>query len=509
LKLKEKTMPTPDEVAAVLGTNGNDTLVIGATLAAWMDAGERDWTNEVFAFGGDDVVFRDRTGDYLGALDPVYIYGGEGTDTLNYAWLSSGVLADLGFGAVQQMGFAQDRVFGFERFVATHHDDAVYGGAGAEGIWGMGGEDTLSGGSGNDTVRGGLGDDEIDGDSGHDTLYGEDDDDAIDGGLGYDTIYGGDGDDEIDGGHHDDLIYAGDGDDDINAGAGSDTVYLDDGDDTVYGASGNDVIHVAGAGNHDITGGQHSDTVVFGNGATTVDLINGFAIRTDGFDSLAGVENVTTGSGNDVITGSDGANVIKAGSGVDVVLAMGGNDDVRGENGNDNLSGGDGIDTVNGGSGNDTINGGAGNDSITGGDGTDRIRGGAGADVLRGEGAIAPECADFFVWAVGDLGYDVVIDFDLTLDKLSFGAGFFAAGPIGSVLNAADLGGGNAGLVANTSWAGWQPIAVLQGVDAAALDQMITNGTIFDVETVFDGPGGLSFEEPDTGRAPSADSFLF
>lgn len=514
-------MPAPIiEVVTIYGDEGNDLLIVDAAAADALNTDDMAWDNGVHGYGGDDVVIRDRTGAYElhdGAYETVYIYGDSGTDTLSYAWLTTGVFADLGFGSAQQYAlggqtpFAMDRFFSFERFVATNHDDVVAGGNMSEGIYGLDGDDTLSGGGGNDTLWGGLGDDDIEGDAGHDTLHGEDGDDAIDGGSGNDTIYGGEGDDTLNGGYHDDVIYAGEGFDEISGGSGNDVIYLDDGDDVVDAGSWNDIIHVGGNGDHDIDGGQHFDTVVFGNGATTVDLNNGFAIRADGFDSITGVEGVQTGSGNDVITGSNSANVIKAGSGVDVVLGLGGNDEIHGENGNDNLVGGAGNDTLFGGSGNDRLDGGDGADSITGGSGADTIRGGAGADILRGEGAIAPESADVFVWKVGDLGYDVVIDFDLAQDKLFFGEDFFAAGPIGSVLNAANLGGGNAGLVANTSWAGWQPIAVLQGVDAAALDQMITNGTIFDVETNFEGPGGFDTEGPDRiefGRMPDADFFF-
>ena len=508
-------MPEPIEVTIIEGGNGDDLLVVDQAIANALNAGNLAWCNEAHGHGGNDVFLRDRTGDYDisgGEYDPVYLYGGAGTDTVSYAWLGSGVVADLGFGGVWQLlpdnawagqvPFAVDRVFEFERFVATAHDDHILGADIAEGIWGHDGDDTVSGAGGNDTLSGGLGEDDIDGGGGSDTLHGEDGDDMIAGGAGNDTIYGGDGNDEIEGGVHDDLIYAGAGDDDINAGSGSDTVYLDDGDDTVYGGSGNDVIHVAGSGDHDITGGLHFDTVVFGNGATTVDLNNGFAIRADGFDSLTGVEGVRTGSSNDVITGSNGANVIKAGSGVDVVLGLNGNDEIHGENGNDNLRGDSGNDTVLGGSGNDKIDGGSGHDSIDGGSGADRIRGGVGEDTVAG-GTVA----DVFIWNFGDQGTDYMTGFNLAEDKLSFGAGFFAAGPISQVLEAWGNPYG-AALWADTSWGGWQQIAWLADVDGLALDQKITNGTIFDVETVFDGPGGYVPLAPGFEPARDADFLL-
>ena len=83
-----------------------------------------------------------------------------------------------------------------------------------------------------------------------------------------------------------------------------------------------------------------------------------------GFASIAGVENVTGGSGNDTLTGDGSANVLDGGSG------------------NDTLRGGLGADALNGGSGDDTIHYtiGDGADTIDGGDATTTRRhaGGAG-----------------------------------------------------------------------------------------------------------------------------------
>jgi Ca2+-binding RTX toxin-like protein len=237
---------------------------------------------------------------------------------------------------------------------------------------------------------------------------------------------------------------------------------------------------------------------------TTVDLLAGFAIRADGFDTIANVESVETGSSTDTITGTQGANTIKSGGGADLVLALNGDDKVYGDAGKDTIFGHAGEDTIFGGSGNDQIDGGSGDDEIKGTGGNDRIRGGSGDDTMWGGGAVdALPGANTFVWEVNDLGYDMIKDFDLAKDKLAFGDNFFAAGPGGAVdlsdvLLAWNLGGGDCALVANTSWAGWQGLAFLDGVNAVTLQQKIDNGTILDVEVAGGGgaPGGFGVDAP-------------
>ncbi|NBR33069.1 MAG: hypothetical protein EBT84_13135, partial [Sphingomonadaceae bacterium] len=103
----------------------------------------------------------------------------------------------------------------------------------------------------------------------------------------------------------------------------------------------------------------------------------------DGFgrvDTLISIENIRTGSGNDVAIGSSadnrivtnaGRDSISAGSGNDTVFAGAGDDVVLGESGNDSIDAGEGNDSVNAGAGSDTVRGGAGNDTLVGGSGTD------------------------------------------------------------------------------------------------------------------------------------------
>jgi Ca2+-binding RTX toxin-like protein len=173
-------------------------------------------------------------------------------------------------------------------------------------------------------------------------------------------------------------------------------------------------------------------------GATAAITVNLAAGTASGFSSVAGIENVTTGSGNDFLGGSAGvANVLTGGTGNDVYVVHdttdtvaeglnGGTDEVRttlasytlannlesltfvgagnfagtgnaannaitGGAGSDLLSGLAGNDTLAGGLGNDTIDAGAGNDTILhiANQGVDSMDGGTGVDTLAvaGNGA--------------------------------------------------------------------------------------------------------------------------
>lgn len=58
------------------------------------------------------------------------------------------------------------------------------------------------------------------------------------------------------------------------------------------------------------------------------------------------IENVTTGSGNDVVTGNEADNVMSTGAGNDILKGGAGNDILNGGNGSDTIDGGTGVDTA-------------------------------------------------------------------------------------------------------------------------------------------------------------------
>ena len=79
----------------------------------------------------------------------------------------------------------------------------------------------------------------------------------------------------------------------------------------------------------------------------TVNLTTGTA---SGFTSIAGIENVTGGSGNDTLTGNASANTLSGGIGNDTLVGGGGNDTMDGGTGNDTFvfAAGFGNDTISG-----------------------------------------------------------------------------------------------------------------------------------------------------------------
>ncbi|HEY4942199.1 MAG TPA: calcium-binding protein, partial [Rhizomicrobium sp.] len=148
------------------------------------------------------------------------------------------------------------------------------------------------------------------------TLVGTDGDDALAGTEGNDTLSGGLGNDTLTGLTGDDLLYGGQGNDTVDGG---------DGNDTIIGGHGE--------GNDVYNGGDGVDTVVYSS--ATQGIIVDLSLAHDqatgseiGIDQISNVENVTGGSGNDLITGNAANNKLNGGGG------------------NDTIDGGAGIDTV-------------------------------------------------------------------------------------------------------------------------------------------------------------------
>lgn len=151
------------------------------------------------------------------------------------------------------------------------------------------------------------------------------------------------------------IIVAGDGGVTVNGSTVVDRIATGTGDDIINGAGGNDIISTSsgndtinvGTGNNTVDGGDGVDLLTYDGRSEDISLDldstpNGFGqytvtVGTTQVDLVKGIENITTGSGDDTILGDAGANVINTGSG---------NDFLSGRGGIDTLIGGDGIDTV-------------------------------------------------------------------------------------------------------------------------------------------------------------------
>lgn len=224
--------------------------------------------------------------------------------------------------------------------------------------------------------------------------------------FGNDLLIGTNGAETIIGSFGNDYLIGLGGDDTLQGGGDDDTLEGGSGDDTLYGDAGN-------------------DTAIFDTAdQVSVDLY-GFYGTADswelGFDFLYGIENATTGSGDDSLGGNEAANVLDAGAGADTLYGWGGNDTLYGRAGIDDLNGGTGADRLYGGADADWLLGAEGNDRLSGGSGDDELNGddwsgsaGLGVDRLTGGSG-----ADTFVFRIGQSGTkfgqrDIVTDFDAT-----------------------------------------------------------------------------------------------
>jgi len=186
--------------------------------------------------------------------------------------------------------------------------DVLLGTASGETIVGFAGNDVATGGAGADIIRGDDGDDFLNAESGNDMVFGGAGNDDLIGGDGNDMLYGDAGSDRVFGDAGDDMIQTGTGNDTAHGGDGNDLFVAEagDGDDTYYGDAGSDTLDLAA-----ITANLN------------VDLGSGFMGRgsasstQSGTDTLWGMENVVTGSGNDTITANASANILDGGAGND------------------------------------------------------------------------------------------------------------------------------------------------------------------------------------------------
>jgi Ca2+-binding RTX toxin-like protein len=458
-------LSTGTDVLTLVGGSGPDMFMFGSIGVALNDDDDSDLTQtgietfNVNAGGGPDTVSgagNDTTGlpfpsalTLNGDAGGDALTGGAGIDTVN-----GGAGADLLNG-----GGNNDNLFG------GSEDDGLDGGLGNDSINGMSGTDTglfasatsavtvnlrietTTGGAGSDTltgvenVTGSVFADTLIGDLEANALDGAGGDDILRGELGADPLVGGDGTDLADystaevpatvnlgtgtgvgsaagdtfatvenvtGSDFNDSL-TGDGlANDLQGGNGNDNLRGEGGEDILGGGAGNDMLDEGATanGSDQLSGGTGSDSVEYGSRSTDLavsinaEFDDGAALEHDNVST--DVDQVITGSGNDVVTGDATGDRFVTGAGDDFLT---------GATGNDFLSGGPGTDTASyfaaaagvsvdlilgtaiGGAGEDQLEGvedlvgSIGDDELKGGAGANRIRGIGGADTIVGRGA--------------------------------------------------------------------------------------------------------------------------
>jgi len=144
--------------------------------------------------------------------------------------------------------------------------------------------------------------------------------------------------------------------DTIDGAAGDDVLDGGDGNDALYGGADNDTMiggAAAAGGTNQLWGGTGSDTASYAG--TTAAVHADLAAQTGSVggilvDQMNSVENLTGGSGDDVLVGDGGNNVLSGGAGNDGLYGQGGDDVLIGgavaAGGTNQLWGGSGSDTV-------------------------------------------------------------------------------------------------------------------------------------------------------------------
>jgi|GEM_PF-1766611 len=138
----------------------------------------------------------------------------------------------------------------------------------------------------------------------------------------------------------DDFVFGSDlSADTLSGGAGDDYLYAGDGDDQVSAGEGNDtLVGGSGAGDDSYNGGDGIDQIVYSSASLpiVVDLSLGTASGQDiDQDTLQGIENVLSGSGNDMLRGNDQDNILNGNAGDDLLIASLGADELVGGAGSD------------------------------------------------------------------------------------------------------------------------------------------------------------------------------
>jgi Ca2+-binding RTX toxin-like protein len=306
------------DVVTELANEGTDIVYayVSHTLAANVENIRLHTTGNIDATGNalNNILY---AGDGNNVLN-----GGDGIDTVSYAYAASAVTASLAITTAQATGGSgSDTILNVESLVGSNFNDKLTGNTAAN---------SLNGGAGADTMIGGLG---------NDGYYVDNIGDVVTelANEGIDTVYS-------------TISYT--------LGANLENLYINT--TGAVNATGNALANVlyAGAGNNVIDGLDGSDTVSYAYAASgvTVSLASTAAQATggSGTDTLLNIENLVGGSYNDILIGNAGANGLTGGAG------------------NDTLNGGAGADTLAGGVGNDTyvLGRGYGIDTITENDAT-------------------------------------------------------------------------------------------------------------------------------------------
>jgi Ca2+-binding RTX toxin-like protein len=366
----------------VVGTSDNDVFVVdssGLTIRGSRLILNGPASRTLAGGTGDDSYLFDAD-DVLGLYRLEESTSGGGTDRLNFAATSAGLIANLGNPGTQtvhstNLSLILGSATAFEILIGGSGNDILTGNSLANRIAGGNGHDRLTGSGGDDVIYGGLGDDtyifadttsaELDQvveslGQGTDLLSFTTLTSALTLSLsdampqvihtnrtlqlltasGFENISGGTGDDVLTGNDSANFLRGNGGHDRLAGAAGDDSLSGGTGDDTYLfgnvsgGGEADRVLENSGDGNDTLRFSAVTDDITLSLRSTSVQLVH--LNRTLQLSSGSSIENAIGGTGNDTVMGN----------GLDNVLT--------GLAGNDRLSGGLGGDSLVGGLDNDT-----------------------------------------------------------------------------------------------------------------------------------------------------------
>ncbi|MDT8317030.1 MAG: Ig-like domain-containing protein, partial [bacterium] len=386
-----------------------DTLVLAPTVALNTDGGNNiDGTFTVSGYEvGATVEFRiDDGGGFSGwsNIPVTTISTAAGVKDYVLEVRQTDVAGNTSSSTVLEFSFSSDSG---DILVGDGTDNILIGAGGNDTLQGLGGNDTLYGNVGNDTIEGGAGTNTLYGGDGDDTFIGGAGNDTMDGGIGTDTASYASAGSAITAsltnglGTHGAYIDNYSNIENLTGGSGNDTLTGDSGINVLIGGSGDDTLEGL-AGDDILTGGDGNDTVSYENSIASVTASlaaqsgSGADVGNDTYTDS--IENLTGGSGNDILIGDDNDNILTGGAGGDELHGGGGSDtasyadavaavaaflsfgsgfvgDALGDTYTsiENLIGGAGNDTLQGNASDNILDGRGGNDSLDGQGGIDTV----------------------------------------------------------------------------------------------------------------------------------------
>ncbi|WP_018095958.1 calcium-binding protein [Sinorhizobium meliloti] len=377
------TLNGANDAKVIVGNAAEDTLrnienVTGSAVADVLTGDSQ--ANVLLGGGGGDIL---KGGGGQDTID-----GGAGSDTADFRDKTAGIVLTLA-GAANAIatvgGLAEDTVRNIEN---------IFGGAGA---------DVLTGDGNSNTIRGGAGADRLDGGTGVDTVDYRDKTKSVsvtlDGANPMTVKVGGVIEDTI---SNFENISGGSAGDTLTGDSLANVLIGNDGADTLRGGLGKDVLDGGnGVDTADYLEKTDAISVTLNGTASAVVFVGGTAE-----DTIRGVENILSGSGDDTLVGDAASNMIRGALGADFIDGGAGVDtaDYREKAASVEVAllgavdsfvfvGGVAEDTIRnienvfGGKGNDKLTGDGFANTLNGNDGKDVLTGGGGADILDGGAA--------------------------------------------------------------------------------------------------------------------------